>query len=60
MDTDDWHNQYYPKSLIQQCSPESVLFVLLIQEVTHWEMNSKQVVTPDGALEAHRCVDTGG
>lgn len=34
--------------------------MLLIQEVTHWEMSIKQVAIPDQALEFQQCVDSRG
>lgn len=34
--------------------------MLLIQEVTHWEMSTEQVAIPDQALEFQQGVDAGG
>lgn len=53
--TDHWEkHQHYPRasfnSLVQHLSPS--IFVLHIQEVTHWEMSSKRVATPDRALDS--------
>lgn len=41
-------------------SAASVWFILLIQEVTYWEMSIKQVAIPDQALEFQQCVDSRG
>lgn len=34
--------------------------MLLIQEVTHWEISMEQVAILDHAVEFQQCVDAGG
>lgn len=56
----NFHIGNIQKVVKKEKSATSVWLMLLIQEMTHWEMSIKQVTIPDQALEFQQCVHSRG